>query len=115
MTNLEKMKELLNLPVEEFAEKITQAAFCCPTENVCGLEDMFCNERDDAGAECCLDHYSTDSETLCPYLDDYYDPECSFLYGSCRLHKDKSCPFGVDRRQILKDSIIQRLTAEYKE
>lgn len=104
MTRLEKMKELLSLPVEELAEKI------CNWDGkvACELRMLWDNETVDPCAYC------RDNHKECPYLNtDYdYDDDCSGLYGNCTLLADEECPYGVDRKEVLKNAIIESLNEE---
>lgn len=112
MTQIEKMKELLSLPVEELAEKIVTRTYTYKIdgqEDLCGLDEIFTNEYVDPRPKYCLAHY----EDICPYLDSSYDPECTWAYGTCNREYDKVCSYSVNRRRILKDYIIQELTKEY--
>lgn len=103
MTRLEKMKELLSLPVEELAEKIV-------TEY--GVADelgmMWRHDDCDPGADYCLQNHKT-----CRYLDTYYDPECPGYYGCCSADEGE-CPYGVDRKEVFKNKIIEDLNEEVR-
>ena len=112
MTRLEKMKELLNLPVEELAEKIATAESGTATILSKLWENIYDYDEGESyptpGARYCLQNHEE-----CQWLDTFYDPECRYLYGSCNAgYHNCECPYGVDRKEVLKNTIIENLNEE---
>ena len=109
MTKIERMRDLLNLPAEEFAERIV-TSLTSDDDNLRlyrELSAIWVDPNDPGfGGSYCLEHHNN-----CEHLDNYFDIECPGFYGCCDL-EDEDCPYGVDRRLIIKQAVIDDLLTE---
>lgn len=112
MNRLEKLRNFMNLPVEDIAERLAGVNYGHSREtdsDIIELSMMYGRYDVDPAAIYCIDNHKD-----CEYLDSYYDCECPEYYGSCSK-KDRECPYKVNRFQILRDSIIEDLSKEVVE
>lgn len=51
----------------------------------------------------------------CEYLEKDWSYEDSWMNGMCDLNEGEKCPYHVDRKEVLKRSLIEWLNEEIKE